>query len=67
MGASEDFANEGLRRLLVNATYWTLGMEREIAQVSAVDLVGAYKPTPYGFRGYVKNVKPSTLTMPDAP
>src|SRR5262245_10702864 len=27
MGASQDFASEGLRRLLVNACYWAAGME----------------------------------------
>ena len=27
MGASQDFVEPGLRRLLVNAVYWTLGMQ----------------------------------------
>ena len=31
MGASQDFASEGLRRLLVNASYWCLGLEDKIA------------------------------------
>ena len=44
MGASQDFASEGLRRLLVNATYWCLGMEERISERANVDIVGAYDP-----------------------
>ena len=35
MGASQDLANEGLRRLLVNACYWALGMEEQIPAAPA--------------------------------
>jgi hypothetical protein len=63
MGASQDFASEGMRRLLVNATYWALGMENQIPERSTVDLVGEFRPTPYRSRGYVKDVKPSSLRM----
>jgi hypothetical protein len=58
MGASQDMASEGLRRLLVNACYWTLGMERQIDPKSSVELVGAYRPTPFGFGSHTKGVKP---------
>jgi hypothetical protein len=64
MGASEDMLSEGMRRLLVNATYWTLGMESQIAEHSACDLVGTFVATPYRSNGHVKNVKPSDLKMP---
>jgi hypothetical protein len=50
MGASQDFTNEGLRRMLVNAVYWSLGMERKIPAKSSVDLVGDFKPSPFRFR-----------------
>ena len=30
MGASQDLESEGLRRLLVNACYWAVGMEDRI-------------------------------------
>jgi hypothetical protein len=63
MGASEDFASEGLRRLLINATYWTLGMEAQITPKIDVDLVNEYKPTPYRSGGYVKGVRPSSLKI----
>ncbi len=60
MGASQDFANEGLRRLLVNAVYWTLNMEDQIPpQGTKVDLVGTYDPSPFAFNGFRKGVKPS--------
>jgi hypothetical protein len=59
MGASQDLASEGLRRLLVNACYWALGMEREIAPRANVELVGDYHPTPFGFGAHVKGLKPA--------
>jgi hypothetical protein len=64
MGASQDFASEGLRRLLVNATYWCLGMEDKIAEKSKVDLVGEYKPRPFGFGTFTKGVKPVDHKLP---
>jgi type 1 glutamine amidotransferase len=59
MGASQDFANEGLRRLLVNATYWAVGLEEKIPAKSNVDIVGIYEPTPFRDGGHKKGVKPS--------
>jgi Trehalose utilisation len=61
MGASQDLQSEGLRRLLVNASYWGLGMEDRIPAKSNVDLVGEYKPRPFGFGGFAKGVKPAAL------
>ena len=62
MGASQDLQSEGLRRLLVNATYWALGMDR-IPEKSDVDIVGDYKPRPFEFRGAAKGIKPSDLAI----
>jgi len=59
MGASVDLQSEGLRRLLVNAVYWALGMEDRIPPRSNVDLVGEYDPTFYGFGEFVKGRRPS--------
>ena len=50
LGASQDFAFEGTRRLLVNAVYWTLGMEKRIPARSDVAFVGEFKPSPFRFR-----------------
>ncbi|HEY7327465.1 MAG TPA: ThuA domain-containing protein [Gemmataceae bacterium] len=63
MGASQDLQSEGLRRLLVNAAYWSVGMEDRISAKSTVELVGEYKPSPFGFGGYTKGVKPSDLEI----
>ncbi len=49
MGASVDLESEGLRRLLVNASYWAVGLEDRIPARSNVDYVGRYEPSFYGF------------------
>jgi hypothetical protein len=59
MGSSTDLSSEGLRRLVVNAAYWCLGMEDKIAERAKVDLVGEYAPTPFGFNKAKKGVKPA--------
>lgn len=61
MGASRDLQSEGLRRLLVNATYWALGMEDQIPEKSDVTIVGTYEPLPFAFNGARKGVKPADL------
>lgn len=63
MGASQDLENEGLRRLLVNACYWALGMEDQIPDKTNVDIVGPYHPTPFGFNKYTRGVKPSAHAL----
>jgi hypothetical protein len=61
MGASQDFASEGLRRLLVNACYWALALEDKIPAKSNVDIVGEYKPHPFKGGGFEKGKKPEDL------
>jgi hypothetical protein len=63
MGASQDLESEGLRRLLVNACYWAVGMEDKIPAKSDVDLVGEYKPHSFRTDGFEKGVKPGDLAM----
>lgn len=58
MGASQDLLSEGLRRLLVNASYWAMGLEDDIPEKSNVDLVGKYEPTGFGFGQHTKNMRP---------
>ncbi len=58
MGASQDLLSEGLRRLLVNACYWAVGMEDRILARSAVGLVGQYHPHRFGFGGFQKGLRP---------
>jgi hypothetical protein len=57
MGASQDLLNEGVRRMIVNACYWTMGME--VPAKSEVDLVGEYHPLPFGFGTFQKGLKPA--------
>lgn len=59
MGAATDFLNEGLRRLVANAVYWAL--EMPVPRTADVGLVGEYKPSPFGFGGFRRGVKPSDL------
>jgi type 1 glutamine amidotransferase len=63
MGASQDLESEGLRRLLVNAVYWSVGMEDKIPEKAKVDIVGEYKPRPFRFGGAAQGVKPSDLAI----
>lgn len=59
--SSQDLENEALRRLLVNATFWSLGMEDKIPAKAKVDIVGEYKPSPFKFGGFKPGVKPEDL------
>ncbi len=61
MGASQDLLSAGVRRLLVNACYWGLGLEDKIDGQSNIDIVGKYEPLPFGFGAdrYKKGVKPT--------
>lgn len=59
MGSAQDLANEAFRRLVVNASYWALGMERRIPARAKVDLAGPYVPVPFGFGGYQKGLRPA--------
>ncbi|MGB4727520.1 MAG: ThuA domain-containing protein [Thermogutta sp.] len=59
MGAAVDFKSEGLRRLVVNAVYWCLGMEDLIPKKANVEIVGQFEPNYFGFNGYKKGLRPS--------
>ena len=64
IGASTDLESEGLRRLLINASYWCLGLEEEIPARANVQTVGEYRPTTFGFGAYQRGVTPSDHAMP---
>jgi len=49
MGSGTDLQNPGLRRLIINAAYWGMGMEAGISPTRSVDLVGPYRPLESGF------------------
>lgn len=58
MGSSQDLENEGFRRLVVNAVYWGLGMEKKIRPNAKLDIVSPYRATPFGFKAYQKGKRP---------
>jgi hypothetical protein len=60
-GAAVDLQNEGLRRLLVNACYWALGLEDKAPAKADVAYVGEYNPSFFGFGKSKKGVKPDDL------
>ncbi|HVV72387.1 MAG TPA: ThuA domain-containing protein, partial [Verrucomicrobiae bacterium] len=63
MGAAVDLKNEGLRRLLVNACYWAVGLEGQIRPDADVAYVGEYNPTWFGFGKFKKGIKPAELEL----
>ena len=63
LGASQDFASEGLRRLMINSAYWCLDLEHLIAERSDVSFAIEYNPTPFGHGKYLRGVAPSRLSF----
>ncbi len=63
MGASQDLASEGVRRMLVNASYWAVGLEDKIAAKSNVETIGSYKPLPFGNNKFKKGQTPADLVQ----
>lgn len=59
MGSSQDFENRDLRRLIVNAAYWALGIEDKQPERATVEIVGDYDPTPFGFGNYIEGKLPT--------
>ena len=60
MGSATDLESDGLRRLLVNASYWAVGIEDKIPDRSNVDPVGEFHPRKFGSSGFEKGVKPES-------
>lgn len=63
MGASTDFENEGLRRLIVNASFWCMEMEAAIPDSANVDYVDEYQPSDFGFGSYKKGLRPADYDL----
>jgi hypothetical protein len=57
MGHAGDFQNEGFRRMMVNACYWTMGLEKKISERSSVAFVGSYEPNEIGVNKQKKDLK----------
>lgn len=63
MGASVDLKNEDLRRLLVNACFWTLGMENQIPEKADVETIGEYTPTMFSPGLFKQGTYPAKYKM----
>jgi hypothetical protein len=55
MASASDLADVDLRRLIVNATYWGLGLE--VPANAEVEPVGLFQPSDYAFNAFRKGVK----------
>lgn len=65
MGSARDLESEGLRRLVVNAAYWGLGLEDQITANSSMDIVGEYNPLESGFNYEKLGVVPKPVAAYD--
>ena len=63
MGSGNDLENPGLRRLIINASYWCMGMETAIKADRSVDIVGTYKPLESGFNYEELGVVPNPVNF----
>ena len=57
LGASLDFQSEDMRRLVINASFFLLGMGDTVTPDLNVDYVGVYQPTKFGFDSFRKGMK----------
>lgn len=62
MGSGTDLQSAGLRRLIINAVYWGMGLESSIQATSKVDIVGDYKPLESGFNYEKLGVAPKPVS-----
>ena len=62
MGSGTDLRSAGLRRLIINAAYWGMGMESAITADRSVEIVGDYQPLESGFNYKELGVKPRPVS-----
>lgn len=63
MGSGIDLKSPGLRRLVINSTYWCIGMEESISATRSVEIVGSYEPLESGFNYDEIGVKPRPISF----
>ena len=61
MGAATDLENESLRRLVVNAVFWSVSLP--VPAKANVALVDPYTPRKYGFKGYRYQLTPAVYAL----
>lgn len=62
MGSGTDLRSAGLRRLIINAAYWGMGMESAISADRSVEIVGEYRPLESGFDYGKLGVRPKPVS-----
>jgi hypothetical protein len=62
MGSARDLQSEGLRRLVINAAYWGMGLKDQITPNRSVEYTGKYEPRPSGFNYEKLGVRPELPT-----
>ena len=58
MGDARDFEDENFRRMIVNACFWTMGLEEAIAEETDVATIVPFSPPSFGFNGFRKGLFP---------
>ena len=66
-GASGDLMNEGFRRMVVNACFWAIGLEKMIRPNADIKFVGPLRPTWHGETKRAAVVTPEDLAGWDSP
>jgi|GEM_PF-1493177 len=61
MGSAEDFANEGVRRIVVNSIYWGLDLSEQIDPTRSVEPIDPYLPMKSGFNYEALGVTPRSV------
>lgn len=64
MGTAAELQEESFRRLLVNASYWAMGLTDKISTASSVTIVGSYTVRDYGMNGFARGLKPADFLPP---
>ena len=66
-GASDDLPNEGLRRMIVNACFWAVGLEKKIKPKANISFLGELRPTWHGTLKRATGIKPEDLADWNSP
>lgn len=63
MGSADDLPSEGVRRMLVNAAFWCVGLDEQVKPDLDVSIVGEYHPTPFGFGKFIPGKRPADYDL----
>jgi len=66
IGGADDLENAALRRMIVNAVFWLVGLEAQIPAKANVAFVGKYDPHSFLNEIYTAGLKPEDLALTHA-